>query len=456
MRHRGRSALLAAVAVAALAVLPGTHAAAVQLPPPLGPCGGPDCPSTWQPPNNGTIAGRDSNINVFVGGNYDATGRAAEVEGRIVTLGDFTLDKSGGGGGFNMGEVGVGSRVPPPNGSDFVSVGGNVTSRPGNHIIVGGPDAYGNLRYGGTLTGNITVEPTGQAVHDTGVRDEYAPLRDTIHTFSDCAAQQTATGTVAVTNSEATFTGDGTSARQVFNVTGNLASSSGGQIGLVFTNIPAGATVIVNMLSDAPVINTYTGTGQAGDQLTELRPKLLWNFPTASSATVTGSAQFQGSIMAGNPAGTTTLSQPGINGRVYLAGNLVQTSSGGGYEIHAYPFDGDLPECGTTPTPTPTPSPTESPTPSPSPTTPTASPTTPTASPTETVTASTSVSPSPSASETGETHSPRPTSSNSGELPDTGADDTGPLLGTVGGLLIAGGAAVLAGHQLTRRRGRHS
>ncbi|MFE0459371.1 choice-of-anchor A family protein [Kitasatospora sp. NPDC058965] len=461
MRHASKAALVAAVATAALS-LPLPRAAAIPFPPPLGPCGGPDCPSSWNPPNNEGFAGRDTNINIFAGGNYTVSGRAAEAEGWVVALGDLTVDKNGGG-SFNMGVVGVGSRVPPPNGHDFVTVGGNVTSQTGNNLIVGGPDspptsiAYGNLRYGGALggAGTITVEPTGQKIHDTTVKDTYGPLRTTIEEFSSCAARQTATGTVAVTNSEATFTGDGTSARQVFNVSQNLTSGSGGQIGLVFANIPAGATVVVNMLGDSPTINTYSGTGDNSDPLTGLRPRLMWNFPTATSGTVTGTGQFQGSVMAGNAAGTTTLSTAGVNGRVYLAGNLLQTSGGGGYELHAYPFDGDLPDCGSTPTPTPTP--TASPTTSPSPSESASTSPSPSSSPSPSTSGSPSTSPTtgPTASHSG-SGSASASDSESGSLPNTGSSGTSGLLGTAGALLIAGAGALLFGRRLSRRRGRHS
>ncbi|MFJ8474631.1 choice-of-anchor A family protein, partial [Kitasatospora sp. NPDC094011] len=304
------------------------------------------------------------------------------------------------------------------------------------------------------------------------------------------AATATATGTVDVSSSQATFTGDGVSTKQVFNVSQNLTSPSGGQIGLVFENIPAGATVVVNMLGDSPVINTYTGTGLAGDQTTDMRSKLMYNFPTATNAQILGSAQFQGSVLAGNPGGTTTLAQPGMNGRVYLAGNLIHTGTGG-YELHSYPFDGDLPDCKVTPSPSPTssspsasptsssPSPTSpsptSPSPtSPSPTSPSPtspSPTSPSpTSPSPTSPSPTSPSPtspaptspsgtatSPSASASTTSAGPGPTSHRpthpGGELPSTGAGNAPVVFGLAGvGLLGLGGLAVLA----ARRRGRHS
>ncbi|MFE3503377.1 choice-of-anchor A family protein [Kitasatospora sp. NPDC059160] len=482
-RRAVRIAVATAVAAVPLAAVL-TVGSAAPLAPPLGACSGPDCPATWPPPNNGDFTGRDATINVFTGGDYTVNGRAAEAEGKIVTLGNLTVDKNGGG-VYNMGVVGVGSRVVPPDGSDFVTTGGNVDVRTGNSILIGGSDshgpAFGNLRHAGGVTGTVSIDPTGRSIQDPNAAAPYQDVLTRIEEVSDCVGRATATGTVDVSSSQATFTGDGVSMKQVFNVTQNLASPSGGQIGLVFTNIPAGATVVVNMLGDSPVINTYTGTGLAGDQTTDLRSKLLYNFPTATSAQINGSAQFQGAVMAGNPGSTTTLAQPGINGRVYLAGNLIHTGTGG-YEIHSYPFDGDLPDCRVTPSPTPTsPSPTSpsptSPSPtSPSPTSP--SPTSPSpTSPSPTSPSPTSPSPtsprptptSPSASTTSASASsstssagPAPTSHHPsghhpgghGELPSTGAGNAPVVFGLAGvGLLGLGGLAVLAAR---RRRGRHS
>ncbi|MFD5436857.1 choice-of-anchor A family protein [Kitasatospora sp. NPDC127067] len=487
---RGRRAVRIAVATAVTALPLAavlTVGSAAPLAPPLGACTGPDCPATWPPPNNGDFTGRDSTINVFTGGNYTVNGRAAEAEGKIVALGNLTVDKNGGG-IYNMGVVGVGSRVVPPNGSDFVTTGGNVDVVTGNAILIGGSDshgpAFGNLRHAGSVTGTVNIDPTGESIQDPNAAAPYQTVLTQIEEVSDCVGRATATGTVDISSSQATFTGDGTSMKQVFNVTQNLASPSGGQIGLVFNNIPAGATVVVNMLGDSPIINTYTGTGLAGDQTTDMRSKLMYNFPTATSAQILGSAQFQGSVMAGNPGGTTTIAQPGMNGRVYLAGNLIHTGTGG-YEIHSYPFDGDLPDCVVTPSPSPT-SPTPSPSPtspsptspsptSPSPTSPSPtspSPTSPTptspspTSPTPTSPSPTSPAPtSPSASATTSSAGPAPTShrptgqptshhpGGGGELPSTGAGNAPVVFGVAGvGLLGLGGLAVLAAR---RRRGRH-
>ncbi|MGW4894441.1 choice-of-anchor A family protein [Kitasatospora sp. NPDC004240] len=374
-RRRGAVRLAVATAVAALPMTAVLAAGSAAPPaPPLGPCGGPDCPGAWPPVHNGDFSGRDATISVFTGGDLTVKGRAAEAEGKIVVLGRVTVDKdlsAGPGGAYAMAVVGVGSRVVPPDGTDFVTVGGPVDVRSGNTLYVGGRDsrgtAYGNLRHGGTLTGAADIAPSGLAIRDDGAAAPFRSVLTRIEELSACVGRAPATGTVTVTDRDATFTGDGIGMRQVFEVTGNLGEA-GRQIGLNFDGIPAGATVVVNMLADDPVISTYTGTGLPGDPTTELRPRLLWNFPTATTARILGGAQFQGSVLAGNAAGTTTVAVPGLNGRVHLAGSLIHTG-GGGYEIHNYPFDGELPECEAGPSPSPTSSvPPTSPVPPPEPT----------------------------------------------------------------------------------------
>lgn len=463
LKHRRKAAVLgvagAAFAAAALAAVSTAHGAVgpvigtSPLAPPLGACLGSQCPGTWPPPHNGDFAGRDAAINIYAGADFTVTGRAAEAEGKIVVLGDFTVDKNGGG-IFNTGVVGVGSRVPPPDGTDFVTVGGNVNVRPTNRLEVGGVDskgaAYGNLVYGGTATGTISVVPSGQAMQRPGAADQYLGLRDYIEDRSTCAATAPATGTVSVSPSAVTFTGDGASPLQVFDVPGDIGG--GRTVGIEFNNIPAGATVLVNMTGTAPTINTYTGTGLPGDQTTELRPRLMWNFPNATSATIRGGAQFQGSILGGNPGGTLSVQTPGQNGRVYVAGGLELTNSSAGSEFHAYPFDGLLPECGTSPVTT-------------SSTTTTAT-ETPTASTTSTSSSSSSSSSSPSEPSTAPTHptSTLPTTpsgtqasfatsaSHRGGLAATGSS-LAPLLGLTAAALSVG-AGVLG--YTGRKKGKHA
>ncbi|MFF2076856.1 SpaA isopeptide-forming pilin-related protein [Kitasatospora sp. NPDC058162] len=342
------SALALTLVPFAISLAAPTQASAAGLPGGLGPCLGADCPATFPPVNNGSFAGRDAGINIFVGGDFNVGGSAAEAEGHVVTLGNFSQNKAAGvSSGYNIGIVGVGSRVPPPDGADFLTAGGNVTVAPGQRLLADG----GVVRYAGTASGIIT----GTTTQDAQAVAAYTPLRGQLQSASECYAgvgtPRPATGTAVNQGYQTLFTGDGSSALQVFNVDFDLVGNGGSTQGVAFAGIPANATVLVNLVGGARTINTYSGSFDDNDPWNRLRPRLLWNFPTASTVTLTGSGQFQGSVLVGNPASTSTMNLPGLNGRFFTTGSLLHNSGSGmtGTEFHAYPFNGDLPDCGNPP-----------------------------------------------------------------------------------------------------------
>ncbi|MER5490603.1 SpaA isopeptide-forming pilin-related protein [Streptomyces sp. NPDC002490] len=357
--RRRRAWSLAAAYVMAAASAPlialGTAASpavAAPLPGGLGPCVPGSCPDPFPPISNGPIAGRDNAINIFAGGDFRVRDRAAEAEGRVVVLGDFSQDKATGFSSiYNIGIVGVGSRVPPPDGADFLTTGGDVTVAPGESLLADG----GVVRHAGTATGTIT----GTVVQDPNAAAPYVGLRDELTTASQCYARDAqgtrpATGTAVNQGGQTVFTGDNTSALQIFNVDFNMTTTSGGQQGIVFQNIPAGATVLVNVLGANRTISTYSGSPFDTDPLNQLRSRLLWNFPDATTVNLAGTGQFQGSVLVGNQASETTVTLPGTNGRFFSTGSITHTSpagGGGGQEFHAYPFNAtNLPDCSVAPT----------------------------------------------------------------------------------------------------------
>ncbi|MGW5055556.1 choice-of-anchor A family protein [Actinokineospora sp. NPDC004072] len=381
-------------------------AMAAQLPGGLGPCVPGDCPDPFPPVSNGPFAGRDNAINIFVGGDMLVRDSAAEAEGRTVVLGSFDQNKAAGvSNRYNIGVVGVGSRVPPPNGADFLTTGGDVTIAPGQVLdAVGDSPPGGVVRHAGTATGTIV----GTVVQDDGAAAPYTALRAELTAASNCYARpdgtelRTPTGTAVNEGYRTLFTGDGTSALQVFNVDFDIATASGGAQAVEFTGIPAGATVLVNIIGANRTINTFSGTLDDNDPLNQLRDRLLWNLPDASTALFTGGAQFQGSILVGNPASTTTVTMPGTNGRFFTTGTLIHASGRGGgtgNEIHAYPFNGDLPDCAPTPTTTTTTEPTTTEPTTTEPTTTTTEPTTTTTEPTTTTTEPTTTTTEPTTTE---------------------------------------------------------
>ncbi|MEU8893594.1 choice-of-anchor A family protein [Streptomyces sp. NPDC048442] len=319
------------------------------LPGGLGPCVPGRCPDPYPPINNDDIAGYDNGINVFAGGDFRVRGKAAEAEGRVVVLGSFDMNKSADGSRiYNVGVAGVGSRVPPPEGSDYLTTGGSVTIAAGQRLVAEG----GVVRHAGPLTGTVD----GTKTRDPAAAVPYVGLRQELSDASQCYADgdtgsRPATGTAVNEGGQTVFTGDGTSALQVFNVDFDLTSANGGQQGIVFRGIPAGATVLVNILGANRTINTYSGgIDDRTDPLNGLRDRLLWNFPDATAVDLKGTGQFQGSVLIGNQASETHVTLPGVNGRFFTTGSLTHespASGGGGQEFHSYPFNGDLPHCGT-------------------------------------------------------------------------------------------------------------
>ncbi|WP_246095467.1 choice-of-anchor A family protein, partial [Streptomyces roseicoloratus] len=353
-RRAGSAGLACVTALAALPVLvlgPGAStAAAATLPGGLGPCVPGSCPDPFPPINNGTITHRDNAINIFVGNDFLVRGAAAEAEGRVVVLDDFDMNKGTGvSQAYNIGEVGVGSRVPPPVDGDWLTTGGDVTIATGQRLLA----EDGVVVHAGTVTGEVlaTLE------QDDDATAPYTALRDQLTAASQCYARvdgepRTPTGTAVNQGGQTLFTGDGSSPLQVFNVDFDMVSGSNGQQGIVFANIPDNATILVNVFGADRTINTYSGgIADNTDPLNGYRERLLWNFPDATEVSLIGTGQFQGSTLIGNQASTTTVTLPGMNGRFFTTGSLTHTSAatgGGGQEFHAYPFNGDLPDCGGT------------------------------------------------------------------------------------------------------------
>ncbi|MEU1226987.1 choice-of-anchor A family protein [Streptomyces sp. NPDC005828] len=504
-RDRRRLALIAASTVGATALV-GVLAVtghADPLPGGLGPCKPGNCPPKYPDDNgSGPVVHRDDNINVFVGGDFLVREAAAEAEGKVVVLGDFDQKKKAGVSAvYNVGVAGVGSRVPPDDGTDFLTVGKSVKVADQQRLLAEEGTVHGLVKYGTTVSGTVSPTP----VHQATAADPYRPLRDRLADASQCyayvnGASRAPTGTAVNRGYETLFTGDGTSALQVFNVDFDLESANGGQQGIRFDKIPASATVLVNVLGVDRTVDSYINQLPDG-----LRERVLWNFPDATAVTFEGGAQFAGSVLIGNQDSTTTVTMPGMNGRFFTTGNLTHTSEangGGGQEIHAYPFDGDLPACtDATPRPTPTPTPTATeptptptdptptpidPTPTPTPTDPTPTPTEPTPTPTEPTPTPTYPTPTPTPTDhttggwssggsdgggwtgggsadgggdpggpgghgdSGGNHGP---DGPHGELPDTGAGTGEIVMGaTAVGLALGGGALVI----VSRRRRRTS
>ncbi|GHG70162.1 choice-of-anchor A family protein [Streptomyces griseocarneus] len=321
-----------------------------------GPCVPGKCPAAYPDPNGGAVVGRDNGVNVFVGGDFAVRDAAAGAEGRVVVVGGFDLAKGAGAPlSYNVGAVGVGSRVPPDNGSPFLRVGGDLKLAAGQRLLAEDGPVNGTVAFAGQQAGTGTVSP--KAVRDARAVAAYEGVREELTAASTCYAYDKGvprkpTGTAVNQGKVTVFTGNGTSGFQVFNVPFDLVGPDGSAQDFSFRKIPARATVLVNVISESG--DTRTINTSAGALTGVRRERLLWNIPDAKVVRIAGSGQLQGSVLVGRHSSTTRLSVPAVNGRVFTAGSLAHesgTGGPGGQTIHAYPFEGVLPECGTGPTP---------------------------------------------------------------------------------------------------------
>jgi len=335
------------------------------------------CPIDWSPLRAGPPAGDafDGNVSVLVGGNLSARGSASGAEGVVVVHGDANFARETAG-SYELGVTGLGSQVPPYAGSDMLVVGGNLNGDLATHLDVG-RTLGGDVAVGGAAAADADLH--GGRL-DQSVPDVTAPYDELLGGLVDKSAQYAAlaaTGTVDVTDTAITLTGDGSSPQQVFTVDGSTLGATqpeppveppAGESrwdphadpgpdpdpvitgrSLQLLGVPAGASVIINLTGpavDLDIDSLLSAEGavidpQADRAFADLTTRLLWNAPGATTVDVGGQAQLPGSLLVPTAPSTTTLAGAGTNGRVLVGGDLVHAGSG---QLHAYPFlpDPDL------------------------------------------------------------------------------------------------------------------
>ncbi len=291
-----------------------------------------------------------------MGGDYAATGEAAESEGLLVVEGDASFDKNPAG-TFNVGTVGGGSQIAPAAGETMLAVGGDLSSTAQTTVQVGaGLQPGGAVHVGGSTTGALgeLVTGGGEVTTGMGLDAALAPFDD----FGDVVAT-TSTELAALPVTQAaptrdetweplTFTGPGADADPasviVFDVDASMLT---GSLEIDFDDMPRWAPVVINVRG-VPEDITFNVTqvlvdGVLADDFSSqdygnVASTLLWNFVDATSLTMEGGSQFLGSIVA--PQADATLFES-TNGRVYVGGDL--TVSGTGSEQHNFPWIGPAP-----------------------------------------------------------------------------------------------------------------
>ena len=326
------------------------------------------CPAAGSMPRVGAVSPDtmffDSNVAVWVGGDFTMDPRFAETEGLNVIEGSLYIQSTN---RVNIGVVGVGSGIVPPDDAVMLAVGGDVVIADGSSAIIAGLGVTGRADIGGTVTsmGVGTLEAVRPdplnpgTLHDSdtdGIRTEYADALLSWAGFGDAAAAASSylaslepTGSYTAEPWAGTFeVTDSTADLQVFNINaGDLENVYGT---LLFSNLPTDSTgafvpVVVNVFGENPVLEhthvEINGTrvdlvGYPTSPMGEAASAILWNFVDAQTLSVPGSSQVIGSIVA--PLAETTTIEASTNGRLYVGGDLIR--SGEGTEHHNYPWQG--------------------------------------------------------------------------------------------------------------------
>lgn len=301
----------------------------------------------------------DLNATVYVGGDYFQQG-SAESEGNTVISGNAHFQ---GNRLFNMGVVGVGTQLTPPALTDMLRVGGDMSIEGSTSLDI----AFGlgaNARVGGALTdANGSAVPDGSAngkplelnggevtsrMGSDAALGGFATWDDNnfeqLAAFAQRQPQQLETRPAQLGDSgNIELHGDGVSETFVFELTAEQLAAARSWAGVDYVNIPANATVVVKLvgaeinLRVSSVFENGAMVAPMSAELVDLASRTLWVADGPESVTITGGAQFAGSLVVPSQNTRTEINVPGFNGRVWVAGDLVH--SGAGAEIHTVPFE---------------------------------------------------------------------------------------------------------------------
>lgn len=313
-----------------------------------------------QSANWGNPQGADNGVAVFVGGNYIGRGGSAEVEGKMVVLGDLIVESDGPG---NFISVGVGSQVLPDYAGPGILVGGNLEAYRDIQVFnqASWMDNLGlQFLVGG---GAVGLDKWKGVVPTTGVsamQNVHLETRYILYRKSQFWKTLPATGTVDFENwtggeetwapawdptkeGEVVYTCDANEDINVFEITPEEYYKINVVHTIKFSNECTGKTILINVLGCGDIVvsaaamwhNNKMGYGANGFD-TCMNQNILWNFPDAANVEIGGgkSSEFHGAILvAGNMEFTTS----GHSGRTVVLGNLVHNGSGS--EFHNYPYN---------------------------------------------------------------------------------------------------------------------
>lgn len=254
--------------------------------------------------------GTAGDYNAFIFGSFIST--SSDVEGRLAAGGDVTLGST----------VGSGLATDQSGTTDTLIVGKTLTW------------TNAEVQNGNVKVGGAAYVSGGAKVKDGNLNDnlganlpiDFATEKTNLESLSAELASRTVNGTAQSQYGGISLSGDGTSALQVFNITGSALSTST-YYSFITNNIPIGTTLLFNVSGASVTMNGGTNIFYTGQ---DLNYNVLFNFYEATSLTIQSIA-VPGSILA--PYASVTANNGNIDGTIIAA------SWTGGMELHNVPFE---------------------------------------------------------------------------------------------------------------------
>jgi len=294
------------------------------------------------------IQGRDDSVAVLVGGNYRVV-KGAEIEGKIVVLGDFTIESAAN--FHSLVRVGAGSQVVPNNEETAILVGGDLDVQIRTVSFMQAHVAYGNIVHKGENLGSGPIIDSPSSV----IQDPSADLGQFERALCDVKGKSEHWATLPNNGIVAeegganiVFSAGSDDCVQVFSVNSDRLFLKYG-MKVVFDKSMKGKTALINVAADsdgnASIGNLADFEDSSGRDSwnfsSDATANILWNFYNATDVNlgcgVHGNGEFRGSILVPTPCSNVDFCFPGHSGRVIVNGDLTQNRAGS--EFHNYEYD---------------------------------------------------------------------------------------------------------------------
>ena len=288
----------------------------------------------------GPFSQSDDHVAMFIGGNFIEQ-QAAEVEGKVVTLGNLVVQANGAG---NFVSVGAGTHIIPTPNTDCIVVGGDLKAYKNIQTYNQASWMTCNIVYKGGAVNKNRWKTNGNVRQDTSLdMSFYENMKYVLEKKSKYWKTLPSTGTFSDEWGQTNFECSNTNEIQVFNFMEEDRSLLDGPHTFWFGNACEGKTILINVHGTGAVNvnaatmfwNNRSGYGANGFP-TCMTESILWNFPDAATVNIGNgkTSEFHGSILA---TGDLTFTTSGHSGRTIVLGDL--THSRGGSEFHSYQFN---------------------------------------------------------------------------------------------------------------------